>query len=179
MRHNKNYTFSLGQKVTFSQNNFWSGAYVDLDLNDLKLTQYNGILGYNLNKNIHFYLEHATSKSVLKPSAAQKTIETSTVVTEKTTVVEGVNGPVEERKQVTVESKTEEHVSLLKRIGFGKGTFNGVYKDDKLWALLQVGWDDPIDTPSLDFGAVYTVNRDTSVRAKVNNHEIHRKTNFE
>jgi hypothetical protein len=122
-----------------------------------------------VNNKIHFYLEHATSKPVAKPAAAKKTFETETVITEKTTVVEGVNGPVQETKEVTVEKKTEEHVSLLKRIGFGKGTLNGVYKDDKIWALLQVGWDDPIDHPFFDFGGVYTITRETSVRAKVKN----------
>jgi len=169
VRHHKNYTFSLGQKLTYAQNHLWGGAYIDLNLNDLKLTQYNAILGYNVNKNIHFYAEHSTSKEVDKSaSAAQKTTEITTTVVEKTTTVEGVNGPLEEKRRVEVDTQETENVPLLKRIGFGKGTLNGVYKDDKIWALAQIGWEETIEKLTFDAGAVYTINRDSSVRAKVN-----------
>jgi len=162
------YIFSIAEKLAYSNKDFWAGTYVDLNLTDLKVSQFNTILGYHINKNIHFYAEHATCKPCLKPPTGDKQIETVITKTEKHVVTEGVNGPKGETTTVTISAKKEEVVPLLKKIGFGKGTFTGVYKDANVHALAQLGWEEPTETFTFEAGAVYTINGDSSVRAKVN-----------
>ena len=57
-RHaDKGYAFSLAQKLTYSHRDVWGGAYVDLNLSDQKVSQFNAVVGYNVNKNIQIYAE--------------------------------------------------------------------------------------------------------------------------
>jgi len=53
--------FSLAQKVTVNQGPFWAGLYGDLDFATAHVTQYNALLGYNVNKSLHLYAEHITA----------------------------------------------------------------------------------------------------------------------
>ena len=95
------------------------------------------------------------------------TTEKVLTVTEKTELVQQPNGGVSEKTTTTVDSKVEQHVPLLKKAGFGKGTLTAVYKNDLLQALGRVGWEEPTETLTADAGVVYAVNKDSSVRAKV------------
>ena len=69
---------------------------------------------------------------------------------------------------MTIESTTEQKVPFLKQIGFGKGTLTGAYKDDKIWALAQLGWEEPTEKFTFQAGVVYTHDAKSSFRAKVN-----------
>jgi len=177
VRREKGYSFSLAEKITYSHKDLWCGGYIDVNLSDVKVSQLNAIVGYNVNKNIHFYAEHITckpkaavEKKVEKKSETPAAVVTTTekVVT-TTTEAAGTGAPkTETTTTATVEVTKVDATPLLKRIGFGKGTFTGVYKDANVFALATVGWEEPTESFTAEAGAVYTVNGNSSVRAKIN-----------
>ena len=113
-----------------------------------------------------------TSKVVAPILPSDVTTEKVVTVTEKTEVTHKLDGGLAEKTTTTVDSKVETHIPLLKRIGFGKGTLTGVYKDNQIWALGRIGWEEPTESFTAEVGVVYTVNKDSSVRAKVKNNKF-------
>jgi len=123
VRHENNQPrFSVAEKVTVNQGSFWAGVYGDLDLATANITQYNALVGYNVNKNLHLYAEHLT----VPPK------------------------------------KGDAHLYRL-----GKLALTGVYKDANYWGLGQVVYDLTKEAATFEGGVVYTVDSNTSLRAKV------------